>query len=156
MERVKKAGGNLANGFWGEKLEGEEQVVSSDEQAGEVPMVKEGLKNPITIDELRKHDDEKAPWFVVKGEVYDGTAFLDEHPGGAQSIISAAGLDSTDEFMAIHSETAKAMMPDYHIGTLDEQGRRALQEGETQESPPAEPQPIFLDGRVWKKTVLTK
>lgn len=101
MERVKKAGGNLANGYWGEKLggEGEEELVK--EVAKEVPMTKAGVDRVISIDELRKHDGAEDPWFVVNGEVYAGTAFLKEHPGGAQSIISAAGLDSSDEFMAI-------------------------------------------------------
>ena len=100
MERVKKVGGNLANGFWGEKVggEGEEEV---KEVAKEVPMTREGVKREITIDELRKHDGAKDPWFVINGEVYDGTKFLKEHPGGTQSIVSAAGLDSSDEFMAI-------------------------------------------------------
>jgi nitrate reductase (NAD(P)H) len=101
MERVKRAGGNLTNGFWGEKLEGEEAAVPAQEQVKEVSMTKVGPKNPISIDDLRKHDDEREPWFVVNGEVYDGTPFMSEHPGGAQSIISAAGLDSSDEFMAI-------------------------------------------------------
>lgn len=157
MERVKNMGGNLTNGYWGERLEGEELTQTGHGDAvKEIKLTRDGVKRVITIEELRAQDQKESPWFVVDGEVFDGTAFLKDHPGGAQSIISAAGLDSTDEFMAIHSETAKAMMPDYHIGTLDEQGRRALQEGETQESPPAEPQPIFLDGRVWKKTVLTK
>ena len=46
--------------------------------------------------------------FVVNGEVYDGTAFLDEHPGGADSIWLAAGeLDTTEDFIAIHSDDAK-------------------------------------------------
>lgn len=67
----------------------------------EIKMTKDGVDQVITIDELRKHDTAEQPWFVVNGEVYDGTAFLEGHPGGAQSIISAAGLDSTDEFMAI-------------------------------------------------------
>ena len=102
MERVKKAGGNLTNGYWGENIEGEnvEEEVKV-EQEPEIKLTKEGLNKEITIDELRKHDNEQAPWFVVNGEVFDGTAFLREHPGGAQSIISAAGLDATDEFMAI-------------------------------------------------------
>ncbi|KIX04139.1 uncharacterized protein Z518_07693 [Rhinocladiella mackenziei CBS 650.93] len=154
MERVKKAGGNLANGFWGGKREGEDKVIPDEEQAKEISMVKEGLKKSITIDELREHDTEKQPWFVVHGEVYDGTAFLDEHPGGAQSIISAAGTDSTDEFMAIHSETAKAMMPKYHIGSLDETAKSALTEGETEANQSAIPTEIFLNPKVWKKAVL--
>lgn len=79
----------------------EEEVVV--QKVEEVKMTKDGLDNNITIDQLRKHDDEKNPWFVVNGEVYDGTAFLEGHPGGATSIIGAAGQDATDEFMAIRT-----------------------------------------------------
>lgn len=101
MEKVKKAGGDLSNGYWGERIDGAEAVAPTKKVVKEVPMTKQGLKNPLTIDELRKHDKAESPWFVVNGEVYDGTKFLEAHPGGAQSIISAAGLDATDEFMAI-------------------------------------------------------
>ncbi|KNG45961.1 nitrite reductase [Stemphylium lycopersici] len=153
MERVKKAGGNLSNGYWGEKINGEEPEHAAVEEVKEIKMTKDGVDKIIDIDELRKHDKAESPWFVVNGEVYDGTSFLEGHPGGAQSIISAAALDATDEFMAIHSETAKAMMPDYHIGTLDALSRKALAEGEpTAES--TSPRPIFLDQRAWHKTLL--
>jgi nitrate reductase (NAD(P)H) len=101
MERVKKAGGNLTNGYWGESI-GEQDIAEPDaEVVQEISMVKEGLKNSITFEDLRQHDNKDSPWFVVNGEVYDGTKFLEGHPGGATSIISAAGLDSTEEFMAI-------------------------------------------------------
>jgi nitrate reductase (NAD(P)H) len=101
MERVKKLGGNLTNGYWGERIEGEEAETTVEGQpTTEIKMIKDGLQREITIDELRKHDSD-TPWFVVNGEVYDGTKFLEDHPGGAQSIISAAGMDATDEFMAI-------------------------------------------------------
>lgn len=46
--------------------------------------------------------------FVVKGAVYDGRSFLNEHPGGADSIWLAAGEpDATEDFMTIHSDDAK-------------------------------------------------
>lgn len=154
MERVKKAGGNLANGFWGEKLEGEEQATAESEPSKEISLVKPGLKNAITIDELRKHDNAQSPWFVLNGEVYDGTKFLEGHPGGAQSIISAAGLDATEEFMAIHSETAKAMMPDYHIGSLDDAGKTALMAGDAKETTSSEPREHFLQPKVWSMAIL--
>lgn len=115
MERVKKAGGNLSNGYWGEQIGGEEAQEPVTEAAGEVKMIRDDLNRKITIDELRKHDNDKEPWFVVNGEVYDGTAFLDGHPGGASSIVSAAGLDSSDEFMAIREYSTvvfPAMMTD--------------------------------------------
>lgn len=153
MERVKKAGGNLSNGHWGEKIEGEDPDPVAAEPPKEIKLTKDGVDRVISIDELRKHDTAEQPWFVVNGEVFDGTAFLEGHPGGAQSIISAAGLDSTDEFMAIHSETAKAMMPTYHIGSLDEASRKVLADGEPQVES-TEPRPIFLDSRAWNKTLL--
>ena len=81
MERVKKAGGDLTNGHWGEKLAGEEEKAVVQDQAKEIPMTKAGLKNEITIDELRKHDSEHDPWFVINGEVYTGLSFLKDPPG---------------------------------------------------------------------------
>ncbi|CAI6233070.1 unnamed protein product [Periconia digitata] len=153
MERVKKAGGNLTNGYWGENLEGENASAVEIEDPVEIKMTKDTVKREISIDELREHSNAEAPWFALNGEVYDGTAFLEGHPGGAQSIISAAGLDSTDEFMAIHSETAKAMMPDYHIGTLSSSARLALASPEPPTSP-SSPTPEFLNPRVWKKALL--
>jgi nitrate reductase (NAD(P)H) len=101
MEKVKTRGGNLANGFWGEKMGGEGEEEGSVEPKKEIKMTKDGLEKSITVDELRKHDGDENPWFVVNGEVYDGTSFLEGHPGGATSIIGAAGQDATDEFMAI-------------------------------------------------------
>ncbi|GAB7356800.1 hypothetical protein MBLNU459_g7685t1 [Dothideomycetes sp. NU459] len=154
MERVKKAGGNLSNGYWGESLGGEEAVPPSEQASQEVKMTKDGLNKKITIDDLRKHDTEAEPWFVVNGEVYDGTAFLSGHPGGASSIVNAAGLDSTDEFMAIHSETAKGMMTSYHIGTLDEEGKKALAGEEVQPDADAAPSSTFLNAKAWKKAIL--
>ncbi len=153
MERVKKAGGILMNGAWGEQIAGEEASKAAQEVAKDVPMTKPDLRNEITIDELRKHDNDIDPWFVVNGEVYQGTAFMKEHPGGAQSIISAAGLDTSDEFMAIHSETAKGMMPTYHIGTLSSAAKLALSEPAS-ETASNGPRDTFLQPRAWTKAVL--
>jgi nitrate reductase (NAD(P)H) len=107
MEKVKARGGNLANGFWGEKMDGSSSEEIIETETEEVKMTKEGLNNSVTIEELRKHDDENNVWFVVKGEVYDGTTFLEGHPGGATSIIGAAGQDCTEEFMAIRTYSSR-------------------------------------------------
>ncbi|ETS83143.1 Nitrate reductase [NADPH] [Pestalotiopsis fici W106-1] len=155
MERVKKAGGNLSNGNWGEKAAGEEEVVVVEEPVKEICMTKKDVSRSITIDELRKHDGEVEPWFVVNGEVYDGTKFLEGHPGGAASIFGAAGQDATEEFLAIHSENAKAMMPDYHIGTLDQASREALAKGDTVIDENAAPRDIFLQSKTWTRAILS-
>lgn len=149
MERVKKAGGNLINGYWGEQIGTEKGEELEKAVAKEVAMTKPGVQRAITVDELRKHDNDQDPWFVVNGEVYEGKTFMKEHPGGAQSILSAAGMDTSDEFMAIHSETAKGMMPGYHIGTLDMAAKEALGQGDTMGAQPAEPGATFLNPRAW-------
>jgi nitrate reductase (NAD(P)H) len=103
MERVKKAGGNLTNSYWGEKIGGEEPEHAAIEKEKVIKMTKDGVDKIISLDELKEHDNPDKPWFVVNGEVYDGVEFLEGHPGGAQSIVSAAGQDTSDEFMAIRT-----------------------------------------------------
>ncbi|KAI3342838.1 nitrate reductase [Ustulina deusta] len=155
MERVKKAGGNLTNGYWGEQLAGEAQVAEPVEPAKEICMVNEKIHRTITLEEFKSHDGETEPWFVVNGEVYDGTGFLEGHPGGPTSITGAAGQDASEEFLAIHSENAKAMLVDYHIGTLDKASQALLANSE--EAPPedAPPREVFLQHKVWTKAVLS-
>lgn len=101
MERAKKAGGNLMNGYWGEQLPGEAAVIEPVEPAKEICMTNDKVKRIITLEELKGHDGETEPWFVVNGEVYDGTGFLEGHPGGPTSITGVAGQDASEEFLAI-------------------------------------------------------
>ncbi|PYH63222.1 nitrate reductase NiaD [Aspergillus vadensis CBS 113365] len=152
MERVKKAGGDLVNGNWGERHAGEEPAEPEPEK--EINMKKDGVNRMIDLEEFKKNSSDEKPWFIVNGEVYDGTAFLEGHPGGAQSIISSAGIDVSEEFLAIHSETAKAMMPDYHIGTMDKASLEALKNDSAPESD--EPRATFLQSKSWSKMTLVK
>jgi nitrate reductase (NAD(P)H) len=101
MDRVKKAGGDLTNGYWGERLQGDNASIPVEPQVAEIKMTKDGVDRPISFEEFKQHETGDQPWFAVNNEVYDGTPFLTAHPGGAQSILSAAGVDSTEEFMAI-------------------------------------------------------
>ncbi|OOQ82853.1 Nitrate reductase [NADPH] [Penicillium brasilianum] len=152
MERVKKAGGVLTNGNWGERHQGEELV--EQEPVKEINMKKEGVSRQISLEEFKANSSGEKPWFVVNGEVYDGTGFLEGHPGGAISITSSAGLDVSEDFLAIHSETAKLMMPDYHIGTLDAASLKALNSNTGTISD--EPRPTFLQSRAWSKLKLSE
>ena len=66
----------------------------------------------ISEEELRHHNHRSPePWFAINGDVFDGTKYLRDHPGGAQSIKSAAGLDVTEEFMAIRKSYAQDAGP---------------------------------------------
>ncbi|KAJ7216157.1 nitrate reductase [Mycena rebaudengoi] len=157
MDRVKKAGGNLTNGFWGEKVSGEEESLEVEgPPALEIRMVNETTSRTVMLDELQRHAGEEHPWFVVNGHVYDGTKFLESHPGGRASIMGTAGQDVTEEFMTIHSENAKAMMPAYHIGPLDPASLKLL--SDVADSPRINkegPQrPVFLQPKAWSKALL--
>jgi nitrate reductase (NAD(P)H) len=173
MEKVKKAGGDLLNGRWGEKAAGSDEPLTPPPE--EVSMMNQGATKVFTLEEFKSQSSQKRPLFVVKGQVYDGTAYLAGHPGGAQSILAVAGTDATEEFMAIReclglvvilssratdinnhadSENAKGMMRDFHLGTLDDSGRQALQAPDDSEAlSPTRAE--FLDPRHWAKAVLS-
>lgn len=52
------------------------------------------------------------------------------------------------------SETAKGMMPDYHIGTLDDKAKAILEAGAVQENQDGIKRLTFLDSRNWSKALL--
>ncbi|GMI82891.1 NITRATE REDUCTASE 2, CHLORATE RESISTANT 3, ARABIDOPSIS NITRATE REDUCTASE 2, NITRATE REDUCTASE [Hibiscus trionum] len=72
----------------------------------------------FSISEVEKHSSADSAWIIVHGNIYDCTRFLNDHPGGTDSILINAGTDCTDEFDAIHSDKAKKMLEDYRIGEL--------------------------------------
>ncbi|WOK99684.1 cytochrome b5 [Canna indica] len=70
--------------------------------------------------EAAEHNNREDCWVVVDGKVYDVTSYLDEHPGGDDTLLSAAGRDSTEDFEdAGHSKDARELMKNYYIGELD-------------------------------------
>ncbi len=83
----------------------------------------------FTKAEVAQNDHEKSAWIIHEGRVYDCTPYLKDHPGGAESILLAAGQDATEEFDAIHSTKAKAMLADYYIGDLAPEGQEEKGEG---------------------------
>uniref|UniRef100_A0A7S4LAW5 Cytochrome-b5 reductase n=1 Tax=Eutreptiella gymnastica TaxID=73025 RepID=A0A7S4LAW5_9EUGL len=82
----------------------------------------EGSLKELTWKEVGKHTTAESVWFVVDGKVYDGTAFLEEHPGGAEAIIAKGGRDASEEFNDLHSSTAKEMLQTYVIGRVVGEG----------------------------------
>jgi nitrate reductase (NAD(P)H) len=53
------------------------------------------------------HTTSESAWFVHEGKVYNATAFLEDHPGGPDSILIATGADATEDFNAIHSNKVR-------------------------------------------------
>lgn len=50
----------------------------------------------FTADEIATHNTETDCWVSLYGEVYNVTKFLDDHPGGKDSIMLYAGKDATE------------------------------------------------------------
>ncbi|KAG0570082.1 hypothetical protein KC19_6G137200 [Ceratodon purpureus] len=82
------------------------------------PAPAEKPSRQIKLSEVRKHQKEDSCWIIVRNKVYDCTPFLEDHPGGADSILINGGTDATEEFDAIHSAKAQAMLEEYYIGDL--------------------------------------
>lgn len=74
----------------------------------------------ITKAELAEHSSEGDCWVLLHHrKVYNVTAFLDEHPGGAELITEYAGQDITaimaDVISHEHSESAYEIMDDEYL-----------------------------------------
>ena len=113
--------GPLGNVGWREEEAAARTPVTDD---APVAVSRVATDRRVTKRELAAHTGEDSAWFAYHGRVYDGTAFLDAHPGGADSILIAAGGDATADFDAIHSAKAKAMLDAYLVGDLvsDDEG----------------------------------
>ena len=76
----------------------------------------------FSAEDLDHHKEAKDCWISYKGNVYDVTQFLDDHPGGDDFILQHAGKDVT-EVMADpnehdHSDAAYEMLAEFRIGRI--------------------------------------
>ncbi|XP_075977078.1 cytochrome b5-like [Anticarsia gemmatalis] len=73
----------------------------------------------LTSSEVKKHNNRKSLWIVIKNDVYDVTSYLSEHPGGEDPLLDAAGQDATRAFEDVgHSDDARSILKKYKIGSL--------------------------------------
>jgi cytochrome b involved in lipid metabolism len=61
----------------------------------------------LTSAEVQKHNTGTDCWSVIKGEVYDLTAYVKDHPGGANLIKAICGKDGSTSFASQHAGAAK-------------------------------------------------
>ena len=58
-------------------------------------------------------------WLVIDGEVYDLTALLPAHPGGAEILLEHAGKDATAAFRRVgHPSAIEILRANYRIGRI--------------------------------------
>jgi len=52
--------------------------------------------------DIALHHSEQSCWTTIAGKVYDLSAWVGQHPGGPEAILSICGIDATKNFMAQH------------------------------------------------------
>jgi len=102
----------------GKKLPVKERTYKST--LSQQPEVSESKKNDreISVEELEEHNEEGDCWVAIHGKVYDLTEFVEEHPGGAESVHVLAGDDGSEAFAAAHSEDVLEDFEDEYLGVL--------------------------------------
>src|SRR5690606_3267722 len=75
--------------------------------------------------EVLKHNIASDCWIIIQNNVYNITAFVKQHPGGSDILLSRAGEDATSYFITKHGKSPKAtgMLKQYLIGTLTVEDR---------------------------------
>ena len=73
----------------------------------------------FTREDVAKHNTSNDCWVIIRDSVYDVSKFLEDHPGGADSILLYAGGDATEQFEIMHSDSIlKKYGPKFVIGNL--------------------------------------
>lgn len=75
-----------------------------------------------TLAEVAVHKDASSCWTAINGKVYDVTNWIDQHPGGADKILSVCGINGTEAFNGQHSGQGEpaSYLSSYEIGTLSQ------------------------------------
>ena len=83
-------------------------------------MAPRGFDASISTAELQSHSSREDLWISINGKVYDVTEWLSSHPGGDIPLLSLAGQDLTEAFLAFHPASAFTHLPQFLIGTLSD------------------------------------
>ncbi|EAQ93767.1 hypothetical protein CHGG_02002 [Chaetomium globosum CBS 148.51] len=72
-----------------------------------------------TAEDVALHKGKLGNWMIIHGQVFDVSKYIDDHPGGADLLVEAAGTDATEDFdNAGHSEDALEIMRELCVGVL--------------------------------------
>ncbi|KAA8521273.1 hypothetical protein F0562_011981 [Nyssa sinensis] len=74
------------------------------------------LRRYITTEDLMVHNKPRDLWISIQGKVYDVSDWAKDHPGGELPLLSLAGQDVTDAFVAYHPGTAWQYLDKFFIG----------------------------------------
>ncbi|KAL4591102.1 hypothetical protein LXL04_004051 [Taraxacum kok-saghyz] len=83
-------------------------------------MITNSKSKVFTLADVSPHNNSKDCWVIINASVYDVTDFLNNHPGGDNVLLDAAGKDASDEFEEVgHGSAARLMLDEYYVGEVD-------------------------------------
>ena len=73
-----------------------------------------------TMSDVQQHKDGTSCWTAINGNVYDVTKWINQHPGGADAILSLCGTDGSSAFNDQHGgqRRPESELASFKIGTL--------------------------------------
>lgn len=73
-----------------------------------------------TLAEVAKHADASSCFAAINGKVYDLTSWINQHPGGAERILSICGTDGSAAFNNQHGGQGRPEreLANFYIGAL--------------------------------------
>lgn len=76
-------------------------------------------KTKYTMCQVRRHNHADSAWIVANGVIYDATAYLSVHPGGADCILrKAGGAKDCTEDLQFHSRNGRKKWERCRLGTI--------------------------------------
>lgn len=112
--------GEVAESAGGAGESGEGDDDEADEGAAESPSASAAPGAAYSLAQVATRDSAADCWVAINGTVYDLTAWIDQHPGGAQRIIDLCGTDGTVAFQGQHSGQSEPQeeLLQFQVGTL--------------------------------------
>ena len=73
-----------------------------------------------SMTDVSSHKDTQGCWTMINGNVYDLTPWINQHPGGAEAILSLCGNDGNEAFNSQHGGQTKPeeVLKGFLIGKL--------------------------------------
>ena len=101
----------------------------------------------LILELVAKHNTAESCWVILYGSVYDVTAFVPEHPGGAKVILQLAGTDATEEYDPIHPPGILEgnLKPEHKLGTINPDTLPSTEKSPVETGEAVQEGPVDLD-----------
>ena len=88
------------------------------------PSSRDGSENFYTMCQIRRHNHKDSCWLVAGDTIYDATSYIDQHPGGATSILrKSGGVEDCSVDLHFHSKQGRRAWEKYIVGKVRPCGR---------------------------------